>query len=143
VAGIVHGVAPAASILDYDLGESSFSGSGILAAIDEVIDRKDEFNTVAMNMSFGSGANTASCNSTSYLATPIATARAAGILSAVASGNSASATEIAAPACVDEAVAVGALAGLGFAPALVLGLVTLGVQLPLWFDLLPPESERA
>jgi len=109
VAGIVHGVAPSASILAYDVGSSSsFSGSAILLAIDDVIDRRDIYNTVAMNMSFGSGAYATDCDADSYLTAPIETARAAGILSVASSGNSASSTKIGSPGCVSSAVGVGA-----------------------------------
>ena len=112
VAGIVHGVAPGAKIIALDV----FTGSGaytqdILAAIDWTIQNRSAFNIVAINMSLG-GAQKYTQPVTSMgnaFKRAIDDARAAGILSAVASGNSEYTDGISLPAAVDTAVSVGAV----------------------------------
>lgn len=109
VAGIVLSVAPSAKIVALDVfdGDNAYS-STILSAINWVIQNKSKYGIVAMNMSFGGGLYASSC-STDPFASAVAAARAAGILSAIATGNSASKSGISSPACVPGAVAVGAV----------------------------------
>jgi hypothetical protein len=109
VSGIVHSVAPSAQIAALDV----FTGSGayttdIMTAIDWTITNKAKYNIVSINMSLGGGVSTTTCP-TDALAVSIAKARAAGILSAVASGNSGTTNAISSPACSPDAVSVGAV----------------------------------
>ena len=109
VSGIVLSVAPAAHIVALDVfnGATAWT-TDIMSAIDWVIQNKAKYNIVAINMSLGGGTSTTTCPS-DPLAISISTARAAGILSAVASGNSGSLNAISSPACGPDAVSVGAV----------------------------------
>jgi len=112
VSAIVAGVAPGTNILGLDvfgLGDTA-SDAEILAAIDWVIDNKTVYNITAMNMSLGVpdfGLSTPCPSDT--LALPVAEARAAGILTAIASGNDGFTSGSSSPACVPAAVSVGAV----------------------------------
>jgi hypothetical protein len=109
VSAIVLGVAPSTKILALDVFEGTTARSStIIQAIDWVIANQSTYNIVAMNLSLGSGLFTASCSSDVF-APAIANARAAGVLSAIASGNTASSTSISSPACVPGAISVGAV----------------------------------
>lgn len=109
VAAIVLGVAPNTRILALDVFDGGYAyASAILTAIDWVIENRAARKIVAMNMSFGGGLFASTC-STSILAVAIAAAREAGVLSAVASGNSGSRTSISHPACAPAAISVGAV----------------------------------
>src|SRR5438552_3955324 len=79
-----------------------------MSAVDWVIQNKAKYNIVAINMSLGGGTSTTTCPS-DPLAVSIASARAAGVLSAVASGNAGSLNAISSPACGPDAVSVGAV----------------------------------
>lgn len=107
VSGIVGMVAPATKLIGLDVfdGEGAYT-SDIVNAINWVIANKTKYNIAAMNMSFGSsGFNNCSSGS---MAVAINSARQAGILSAVASGNSGT-TFLDYPACAPSALAVGAV----------------------------------
>jgi len=110
VAGIVLGVAPATKIAMLNV----FSNSGALAsdiidAINWSIANKATYNIEAMNLSLGDTVrNTTNCN-LDWSRTPIRNARNAGISVVVASGNDAYTNGIAGPACVPEAISVGAV----------------------------------
>lgn len=110
VSGIVAGVAPGAKIVNLDIFEQNgyAYSDKIIAAINWVIANKTAYNIVAMNMSFGGGYSTVPCGQDMF-ASPIASARSAGILSAVASGNERRKNAVASPACVPAAVSVGAV----------------------------------
>lgn len=109
VSGIVLGVAPEAKIIGLDVFTgASASSSVIISAIDWVIANQATYNIQAINMSLGSGAYTSACSSDVF-ATPVSEARAAGILTAAASGNSAYTNAISTPACTPAAVSVGAV----------------------------------
>jgi hypothetical protein len=110
VAGTVLGVAPGARIAALDVFRSDgFAYSNdIIAAINWAIANKSDYNIVAMNLSLGGGRYASLCPNDVF-ATPIANARAAGILSAIASGNENYKSEIGSPACVPAAVSVGAV----------------------------------
>ena len=91
VAGIVATVAPGTKLIGLDVfdGDGAYT-SDIVNAINWVVANKAKYNIAAMNMSFGS-TGFSNCT-TGSMAAAIATARSAGILSAVASGNSGSTT---------------------------------------------------
>ncbi|HEY2735925.1 MAG TPA: S8 family serine peptidase, partial [Polyangiales bacterium] len=109
VSAIVLGVAPSTKILALDVFDgSSAASSTILQAIDWTIQQRSAYNIVAINLSLGGGLFTSACTSDVF-ASALANARAAGIVPAVASGNDASSTSIASPACVPAAIAVGAV----------------------------------
>ena len=109
VSGTILAVAPGARIAALDVfdGTTALTGT-ILAAINWAIDNQTKYNVVAINMSFGGGAYTSACT-TDSLAVAIATARARGILSVVASGNDGKSSAMASPACSSKAVSVGAV----------------------------------
>jgi subtilisin family serine protease len=107
VAGIVATVAPGTKLIGLDVfdGDGAYT-SDIVNAINWVVANKAKYNIAAMNMSFGS-TGFSNCT-TGSMAAAIATARSAGILSAVASGNSGS-TTLDYPACSPYALSVGAV----------------------------------
>lgn len=111
VSGIVAGVAPGAKLAVFDV----FSGGGasssdIIWVIDWAIANQAVYNIAAINMSLGNGTKyTAECSGGNPYVTPISDARAAGILSAVSSGNDKFLDGIANPACTPGAVSVGAV----------------------------------
>ncbi len=109
VAGIVLGVAPEAKVIGLDVfsGGSGMS-SDIISGINWAIAHRAEYNIVAINMSLGSGGYTAKCTNDVFEAS-IQSAKAAGILSIVASGNSSYTDRISSPACAPSAVSVGAV----------------------------------
>jgi len=109
VAGIVVGTAPDAKVIGLDVfrGASAFS-SDIIAAMDWVVAHRAEHRIVAINLSLGSGGNTTACGNDVFSAA-IRTARAAGVLTVASSGNDGFTNRIASPACVPEAVSVGAV----------------------------------
>ncbi|MCB1918368.1 MAG: S8 family serine peptidase [Candidatus Competibacteraceae bacterium] len=110
VAGIVLGVAPSARIAALDVFRSDgFAYSNdIIDAINWAIANRDTYNIVAMNLSLGGGESSSPC-ANDLFATPIANARAAGILAAIASGNENLKDALGSPACVPAAVSVGAV----------------------------------
>ncbi len=113
VAEVVVAMAADARIVAVDVfNGSSAASSDIIAGIDWVVSHRVAYNIVAMNMSFGDGVNhTSAC--TSALAdpfvTPLRTARNAGIVLVASSGNEGYTTGIASPACISEALSVGAV----------------------------------
>lgn len=118
VAGIVSGIAPGAKIASLDVfNGASASSTNIVAAINWAIANQPTYNIVALNMSLGGNLYTSPCTITnpptnpSYnpFRTPIVNARSAGILTVASSGNDASSTGIAMPACTPEAISVGAV----------------------------------
>jgi subtilisin family serine protease len=109
VSGIVLSVAPSAKIIALDVFDGDYAyTSVILSAINWVVQNKAKYNIVAINMSLGGGLFTSQCTLDPFAAA-VAAARSAGVLSAIASGNSASSTSISTPACVPGAVSVGAV----------------------------------
>ena len=109
VSGIVLSVAPSAKIVALDVfrGASGMT-TDIMAAIDWCITNKAKYNIVAINMSLGGGSFGSAC-AQDALAISVARARAAGIISAIASGNSGTTNAISSPACAPDAVSVGAV----------------------------------
>ncbi len=107
VAGIVAAVAPGTKLIGLDVFDGNgASASDILAAINWVIANRTRFNISAMNMSFG-GSGFIDCVNGS-LPVAIATARAAGILSVAAAGNS-GLPRLDLPACAPQSISVGAV----------------------------------
>ena len=119
VAGVVAQTAPGARILALDVFDgSSATSTAILSAIDFVVANRAAYNIAALNLSLGFGGFTAPC-ANDPLAIAVGTARTAGVLSSVASGNDGYLNATSSPACAPAAVSVGAvydanLGGLGF-----------------------------
>jgi subtilisin family serine protease len=116
VSGIVLSVAPAAKIVALDVFDGDWAyTSTILSAINWCVQNKAKYNIVAINLSLGGGLYSSACSKDPF-APGIAAARSAGILSAVASGNSASRNGISSPACVPAAISVGAVYAANVGP---------------------------
>lgn len=109
VSGIVLGVAPDTRIIGLDVFRTDGYAydSDLINAVNWTIANQAAYNIVALNMSLGGGGYTAPCTGT--LATPLANAKLAGILSAIASGNDGKTNKISYPACLPAAVSVGAV----------------------------------
>ena len=109
VSGIVLAVAPGAQIAALDVfnGDSGWT-SDILKAINWTIQNKAKYNIVAINLSLGGGSFMSTCAS-DPLAIAVESAKIAGILSAVASGNGATSNAVSSPACAPSAISVGAV----------------------------------
>jgi uncharacterized repeat protein (TIGR01451 family) len=116
VAATVAGVAPSTkfALLDVFDGEDAWSVD-IIDAINWSIANKDAYAIAAINMSLGDGTlNTATCSKSSGVGanpfvTPIRTARNAGIVVVIASGNEGYSNGLASPACVPESLSVGSV----------------------------------
>ncbi len=110
VSGIVVGVAPDTSILGLDVFDGlSAWDSDILSALNWVLANKDTYNIVAVNMSLGDDiAHFSPCSSDTYAAI-ITNLKAAGITTVVSSGNESFTSALSSPACVPDAVSVGAV----------------------------------
>jgi hypothetical protein len=109
VAAIVAKVAPGAKIAALDVFRGQYAyDADLLTAINWAIQNRAAYNIVAISMSLGGGSFTTPCK-TDSLASAIAAARSAGILSAIASGNEGAINAISSPACVPGAVSVGAV----------------------------------
>jgi hypothetical protein len=115
VAGIVAGVAPNADLIGLDVFRNTGQAysNEIVAAMDWVIDNVETHNIVAMNLSLGAGSYSSECGGTAY-ETAFAEALAAGIVSAVATGNNGYTNSIASPACSPSALKVGAVYSRSF-----------------------------
>ncbi|WP_374591186.1 S8 family serine peptidase [Aquabacterium sp.] len=87
------------------------TSSDIIAGINWAISNRSTYNIVAINMSLGDSVqHTSACTtSNNAFASPIKTARSKGIVVVAASGNDGYSGGIGAPACVTEAIAVGAV----------------------------------
>jgi PKD repeat protein len=109
VAGIVAGVAPDTKLLGLDVFQSDGAHDvDILRALNDVLDLRATYNIVAINMSLGSGKYTSACAS-DVLASAVSNLKNAGITSVIASGNDVYHSALARPACVPDAVSVGAV----------------------------------
>ncbi|GBF89308.1 peptidase S8 [Raphidocelis subcapitata] len=100
----------------------------IVGAIDWVLKKKDELGICVINMSLGSpclsGNTKVGCPACPEraIAQALASARAAGVLAAVASGNDGLSTGLSIPACAPAAVSVGAVYDAAVAGGLQWGL---------------------
>lgn len=110
VSAVVLGVASGAGIAALDVFRNDFARNDeIAAAINWCIANRATYNIVAMNLSLGGTTKQISPCPSSVFAVPLANARAAGILPAVASGNEGYVDGLVEPACVPAAVSVGAV----------------------------------
>lgn len=114
VSAIALAVAPQSDIAMINVfgANANTSDSLILSAINFGIVNQVKLNIVAMNMSLGdNSSHSTPCSNvgTNPYVTPIANAKAAGIVVTVASGNNAYSTGISSPACTPNAVSVGAV----------------------------------
>lgn len=120
VSGIVAGVARDTKVIGLDVldGEYAYSDD-IISAVNWVIANRDVYNIVAINMSLGSSKTYSNPCGSDVFASPVANARSAGILSAIASGNNGDPNGISSPGCVPAAVSVGSVkdGGPGATPA--------------------------
>ena len=83
--------------------------SDIIAGLERVFALRNTFNIAAVNMSLGFGKFGGSCNSENNLVTNIiGQLKSAGIATVVASGNDGFSSDIGFPACISNAIAVGA-----------------------------------
>ncbi len=110
VAGIVLGVAPETDIIALDVfrADGYAYTSDLITAMSWIVANQASYNIVAANLSLGGGRYTSACD-TDALTTPVAAAKAAGVLSAIATGNNGYSDSIASPSCITEAVSVGAV----------------------------------
>lgn len=114
VAAISLGVAPDAHILGLDVfNGASASSVDVIAAVNWSVSNKNTHNIQVMNLSLGGGAFTAQCPSDA-IAVALQSARDAGIVAAVASGNNGYTNRVSAPACAPAAVSVGAVYSRSF-----------------------------
>ena len=121
VAGIVAGkdgtstgVAPQASLIAVQVFFRDGSGammSDIIAGMEYVYSRRNDFSIAAVNMSLGSGwVYPEDCSAEDTVTEAImANLRSAGIAPVVASGNSHSTVGLSSPACLTSAISVGAV----------------------------------
>ena len=110
VAAIVGGVAPGTDLIGMDVfrADGYAYTSDIISAIDWVVRKQETYNIVALNMSLGGGQYSSECGTSAY-EVAIATAEAAGVASAVATGNNGWTNSISSPACAPSAIKVGAV----------------------------------
>ena len=111
VSGIVAGVAPETKILGFDVFDSGGASFSVIAkAINWVIASKATYNIVALNLSLGvQGLKYTDFCPGAFLNSVVSNAKDAGILSTVASGNDGFINGMSDPACVPDAVSVGAV----------------------------------
>jgi subtilisin family serine protease len=115
VAGVPAGAAPAASVVVVkvlDQNNAFCCSSDVVAAMDWV--RTNHPDAVVVNLSLGTGARFAGhCDTatafTQSFASAVNNLRGVGTLATVSSGNNASSVDMQAPACVANAVSVGAV----------------------------------
>ncbi|WP_198289166.1 S8 family peptidase [Methyloversatilis thermotolerans] len=102
-------VAPQTSIVAIDVFEPEGAwDSDVIEGMDWAIAQRATYNIVALNLSLGdSTQNASACTSSPYVAA-IRRARNAGLVVAIATGNDSFTAGIAEPACVANALAVGA-----------------------------------
>lgn len=110
-----EGIAPGAGIVAVRVLGDNGSGwtSDVIEGIDWVVANNGSLNVRIMNLSLGGGSYSNNCDSddanTMLYAASIEAARQAGIVTFAASGNSAQAETLMAPACVSSAVSVGSV----------------------------------
>ncbi len=89
------------------------SDSHLLQALQHVYKQRKRFSIAAVNMSLGGGKHRSPCNKSS-LRKIIQTLQSAGIATVIASGNDGYVDAVSFPACVPEAVTVGATDARGY-----------------------------
>ena len=109
VSGIVAGVAPGTRVLALDVfnGASAWT-TDIISAVNWTVANKATYGIASLNLSLGGGYTTTPCTSDA-IGTALATARAAGMVPVVASGNEAHKDGMSSPGCAPAAVSVGAV----------------------------------
>ncbi len=102
-------VAPQASIVAIDVFEPDGAfDSDVIEGMDWAVSQRATYNIVALNLSLGdTQQNASACTLTPYV-TAVRRARNAGLVVVIASGNESHTAGIAEPACVANALAVGA-----------------------------------
>jgi subtilisin family serine protease len=113
VSGIVAGIASETQLAVFDVfdGADAYS-SVVIQGINWAIANQVTYHISAINMSMGDlTKNTNLCSNrfSNDFVTPIASARSAGILTVISSGNSGFFDGLSAPACTPQAVSVGAV----------------------------------
>jgi subtilisin family serine protease len=114
------GVASAANIFAIQIasnvsGQPRFWTSDYLAALEHVFAQRDRLSIAAVNMSLGGGRFTSNCDSDYPPVTAaIRNLRSAGIATVVASGNDGYTNSLSYPACISDAVSVGAVSDVGW-----------------------------
>ncbi len=118
VSAIVASIASGADLIVHDVfdGDSAFS-SDVIAGINWAIANQGNYNIAAINMSLGGSTKyTSACDHSNPghpfanpYQTPIADAKNAGMLTVISSGNEAYIDGIASPACLSDALSVGAV----------------------------------
>ncbi|GAB4294579.1 MAG: hypothetical protein Fur0034_02480 [Desulfuromonadia bacterium] len=115
VAGIVLGVAPETKIVSIDVFSGGYAyDSDILEGLDWVMDNRESYGIAAVNMSLGDGAYYTSPCPTDPISPAVTTLKEAGVVTVIAAGNDAYVSGafhpgISSPACVPDAVSVGAI----------------------------------
>ncbi|MEZ4601722.1 MAG: S8 family serine peptidase [Syntrophotaleaceae bacterium] len=113
VGSIAAAVAPNADLVALDVFSDGTSSDALLiSAINWSIAHQEDYNIVALNLSLGDGVNhTSPCSSqgTNPYITPVANARAAGIVVVAAAGNQGYDDGLNSPACTPDIVSVGAV----------------------------------
>lgn len=115
VSAIVLGVAPDTRIAALDVmlrrtgGANDAADTEILAAIDWCISHRQQYNIVAMNMSFGDGSEQKQKITEGPLVVAFAQARAINIVPVVAAGNDRNIRGLAYPAAIHGALTAGAV----------------------------------
>ena len=118
--GSTSGVASAANIFSIQIasnvsGQPRFWTSDYLAALEHVFAQRDRLSIAAVNMSLGGGSFTSNCDSDYPPVTAaIRNLRSAGIATVVASGNDGFTNSLSYPACISDAVSVGAVSDVSW-----------------------------
>jgi subtilisin family serine protease len=113
------GVAPGASVIAVNAssnvsGQPRFHWDDLAAALEHVYTLRTSHTIAAVNMSLGDGAYASSCDASfPALSVAVGNLSAAGIAVTVSTGNDGQKSGIGAPACLSQAVAVGATGGGG------------------------------
>ncbi len=120
--GGITGTAPDADIVMVKVQSASICGSSsldgdLVGAIDWVVSNRAALGIDVLSMSLGYGSYSGSCNAAEpAIASAINAATSAGIAVFAASGNSATKSRMSAPACIDNAIAVGAVYDANLGP---------------------------
>ncbi len=110
VSGIVAAVAPDTKIIGLDVFDGNTAWySDIISAMNWVLANRDTYNIVAVNMSLGNDISHSLPCPTDDLASSISALKSAGIATVISSGNDGYTGGISSPACVPDALSVGAV----------------------------------
>jgi subtilisin family serine protease len=109
VAAILAAVAPETSLLVFDVFEGTADGGPldvILVALERVLELRNDYGIVAVNISIGGAVSKGFCPESSLTAA-VDAVRAAGISVVAGSGNNGRSTGITEPACIPGVLSVG------------------------------------